>query len=144
MLEQGATAPGAQEADTIVLVEADARAAGWIGEMVAATWHRPVRLIHVEHPSEAAPQLADHPDAWVLLDLASFYADRIGLIAQVRTASPQVPIVVLSGDPEAGSAISFAAALIAKPIQPEQLLKQVARVLDGERPLRDDATAPGE
>jgi Amt family ammonium transporter len=95
LLEQGGTAPGAPEADTIVLVEADARAAGWIGEMLRATWHRDVRLIHVEHPSEAAPQLADHPDAWVLLDLASFYADRIGLIAQVRTASPQVPIVVV-------------------------------------------------
>lgn len=63
---------------------------------------------------------------------------------EMSRMNPQVPIVVLSGDPEAGSAISFAAALIAKPIQPEQLLKQVARVLDGERPLRDDATAPGE
>ncbi len=95
MLEEGATTPGAQGADTIVLVEADARAAGWIAEMLSATWPREVRLIHVEHPSEAARELADHPDAWVVLDLASFYADRIGLIAQVRTAAPLVPIVVV-------------------------------------------------
>jgi diguanylate cyclase (GGDEF)-like protein len=95
LLEQGVTAPGAPDADTIVLVAGDARAAGWIGEMLAATWHRQLRLVPVEHPSEAARELADQPSAWVLLDLASFYADRIGLITQIRTAAPQVPIVVV-------------------------------------------------
>jgi DNA-binding response OmpR family regulator len=50
---------------------------------------------------------------------------------EMRQANPDVPILVLSGDPEAGAATSFADAVIAKPIQPVELLDKVAELLQG-------------
>jgi DNA-binding response OmpR family regulator len=49
---------------------------------------------------------------------------------EMKRMKPAVPILLLSGDPEAASASSFAVALIAKPIQPPELLAQIAALFD--------------
>src|SRR5438270_2722972 len=126
LLDEGATKPAAAQADTIVLVDADPREPGWIGEMVTGTWRRRLRLVPVAHPSDAARELLERPEAWVLLDLASFHADRIGLITQVRTLAPQAPIVVVAdhADEDEGVAAIRAGAqdyLVKPELYPAQL-----------------------
>jgi DNA-binding NtrC family response regulator len=94
-------------------------------------------------PAEALRLFRTEPLDMVLLDYRlPDNGETVG--PEMSRMKPEVPIVVLSGDPEAGSAISFAAALIAKPIQPEQLLEEVARVFDGRPPRAGGATAPDE
>jgi DNA-binding NtrC family response regulator len=94
-------------------------------------------------PAEALRLFRTEPLDMVLLDYRlPDNGETVG--PEMSRINPEVPIVVLSGDPEAGSAISFAAALIAKPIQPEQLLKEVARVFDGRPPRGGAATASDE
>jgi diguanylate cyclase (GGDEF)-like protein len=112
VVNEGAKAGAATATDTIVIVGADPHTAGWIGDMLIATWHCELRFVPVQLAADAAREVLDHPDAWVLLDLASFYADRIGLIAQVRTVAPGVPIVVVAerdDEPEGLAAIQAGA-----------------------------------
>jgi DNA-binding response OmpR family regulator len=61
---------------------------------------------------------------------------------EMNRMKPGVPILVLSGDPEAASASSFAVALIAKPIQPPELLAQVATLFDSMPGRRGPSPAP--
>jgi DNA-binding NtrC family response regulator len=94
-------------------------------------------------PAEAWRLFSSQPVDMVLLDYRlPDNGETVG--PAMRRMNPQVPIVVLSGDPEAASAISFAAALIAKPIQPEQLLEEVGRVFDAAPRAGGDATRPDE
>lgn len=94
-------------------------------------------------PSEALRLFqAETPDL-VLLDYRlPDNGETVG--PEMNRMKPGVPILILSGDPEAGSASSFAVALIAKPIQPSELLAQVATLLDrmpgqrGARPAPED------
>jgi diguanylate cyclase (GGDEF)-like protein len=82
-------------ADMLVLVQAQ-DAAPWIGEMLRATWPEELRIVRAPRVSDAAAALEDQPEAWVLLDISSFPADRIGVVAQLRTLAPGAPIVVLA------------------------------------------------
>jgi diguanylate cyclase (GGDEF)-like protein len=82
--------------DTLVLVQAGQRAAPWIGEMLRSTTGEELQVVDAPGVSDAAERLAEHPHAWVLLDISSFYSDRIGVVAQLRALAPQAPIVVLA------------------------------------------------
>ena len=49
---------------------------------------------------------------------------------EMKRRKPQVPIAVLSGAPEAGEARPYADALLAKPMDPPDLLEKVAELID--------------
>jgi diguanylate cyclase (GGDEF)-like protein len=82
--------------DMLVLVQADQHASPWIGEMLQATWREELQLVRAPGVSDAAEELVAHPDAWVLLDISSFQADRVGVVGQLRALAPQAPLVVLA------------------------------------------------
>jgi CheY-like chemotaxis protein len=42
---------------------------------------------------------------------------------------PQLPVVVLSGDPEAAQAAEYADLLLPKPQEPEKLMREIRRLL---------------
>jgi CheY-like chemotaxis protein len=48
---------------------------------------------------------------------------------QVRALCPDTPIIVLSGDPEAAAATTFANLLVAKPVAPRALLDRIAELM---------------
>jgi diguanylate cyclase (GGDEF)-like protein len=80
----------------ILLVDDDPRAALWIGEMLRATWPEGLVLAHAERLNDAIQELLDRPAACVLLDLSLLGSDQLGAIEQLRTAAPDVPILVLA------------------------------------------------
>jgi CheY-like chemotaxis protein len=47
----------------------------------------------------------------------------------VKRLCPQLPLIVLSGDPEAASAAEFADLLLAKPQDPQALVAEIQRLL---------------
>jgi CheY-like chemotaxis protein len=48
---------------------------------------------------------------------------------QIRSARPDIPIIVLSGDPGAVAARDFADLLLGKPVPPPVLLGHIARLM---------------
>jgi CheY-like chemotaxis protein len=49
---------------------------------------------------------------------------------ELKRLRPGLPIIVLSGDPEAAQAVEFADLLLPKPQPPEQLLREIRRLLE--------------
>ena len=77
MLEKGATTPaGDGRPKPSCSWRPMPRAAGWIGAMLTATWPRRAARRPRRAPLRGCSGTAEHPDAWVVLDLASFYAER--------------------------------------------------------------------
>ena len=50
---------------------------------------------------------------------------------ELKRLRPSLPIVVLSGDPEAGQAVKFADLLLPKPQPPDHLVAEIRRLLQG-------------
>lgn len=69
-----------------------------------------------------------NPVDLVLLDFR-LPDDGTWLGQELKRRKPRVPIVVLSGAPEAIQATSYADALLPKPMEPPDLLKRVAELL---------------
>jgi diguanylate cyclase (GGDEF)-like protein len=80
----------------ILLIEHDPRISLLIGEMLRTTWGEGFVVTRTERVSDAAQELLDGGATCVLLDLSLPGPDRLGSIEQVRTAAPDVPIVVLA------------------------------------------------
>jgi diguanylate cyclase (GGDEF)-like protein len=93
-------------ATRILLIEADARTAMLIGEMLRAGWPEGLVIAHAQRISDASQELIDHGAGCVLLSLPEPDADPLHSLAQVRGAAPDAPIVVLSdcGDEDLGLA----------------------------------------
>ncbi len=87
--------PDAQPPTRVLLVESDPRAALLIGEMLRATWTGGLVVAHAERLADATQELLDQGAAGVLLGLPLPDADQLSPIEQIRTAAPDVPIVVL-------------------------------------------------
>jgi diguanylate cyclase (GGDEF)-like protein len=84
------------EAARILLVEEDPRAALLFGEMLRATWVNGLVLAHTEILKDAVQELTDRGASCVLLDLSLPGVDELGSIEQIRSAAPEVAIVVLT------------------------------------------------
>ena len=84
------------EPTRILLIEGDPHTALLIGEMLRATWPEGLALAHAQGLGDATQELLDHGATCVLLDLSLLGSDQLGLIEHVRTAAPDVPILVLA------------------------------------------------
>jgi diguanylate cyclase (GGDEF)-like protein len=78
-----------------LLVTPDHRAAALIAEMLQATWSDGLVIAHAQRLSDATHELLDHEVSCVLLALSP-RDDRIAALEQIRTAAPDVPILVVS------------------------------------------------
>jgi diguanylate cyclase (GGDEF)-like protein len=95
----GASQDGEQiDAPTLVralIVTGDRRTASLIGEMLQASWSDGLVVAHAGQLTDATHELLEHAASCVLLDLSE-HEDRIAAVEQLRTAAPDVPIVVLA------------------------------------------------
>ena len=99
MAKFGASQDGEQiDAPTLVralIVTGDRRTASLIGEMLQASWSDGLVVAHAGQLTDATHELLEHAASCVLLDLSE-HEDRIAAVEQLRTAAPDVPIVVLA------------------------------------------------
>jgi diguanylate cyclase (GGDEF)-like protein len=79
----------------VLLVEPDARAAVWIGEMLRTAWNGKLLVAHAERLDKGTQELLDHAVSCVLVDVSGLEGDRIVAVEQIRTAAPGVAIVLL-------------------------------------------------
>jgi diguanylate cyclase (GGDEF)-like protein len=96
---------GMGESARILLVEDDPRAALIIGEMLRTAWPEALVLSHTERLSDATQELLDRGATCVLLDLSLPDTNELSSLEQVRTAAPDVPIVVLADRAEEATAL---------------------------------------
>jgi diguanylate cyclase (GGDEF)-like protein len=90
----------------VLLVEDDPRAAMLIGEMLRAAWSEGLIVAHAQRFADATQELLDHGATCVLLDVPHQEGDPIAALEHLRSAAPDVPIIMLSdqADDEAGLA----------------------------------------
>ncbi len=129
---------GASTQARILLVEDDPRAAMIIGEMLRAIWTEGLVVAHAERISDATQELLDHGATCVLLDLSRHEGDRIAAFDRLRTAAPDVPIIVLSdqSDEETGLLVVKAGAqdyLIRPELHPARLSRAVKYAVERKR-----------
>jgi diguanylate cyclase (GGDEF)-like protein len=79
----------------VLLISPDYTAARQIDGLLHMAWTRAHLVTHAEWDSAAAEALLDHPACCVLLDVAPRDEDPLTLLEHVRTAAPDVPIVLL-------------------------------------------------
>jgi diguanylate cyclase (GGDEF)-like protein len=87
-----------------LIVTPDRRAAALIGEMLQATWSDGLVVAQARQLSDATHELLDDTATCVLLDLSE-RTERIAAVEQIRTAAPDVPIVVLSDEADESEAV---------------------------------------
>jgi diguanylate cyclase (GGDEF)-like protein len=87
-----------------LVVTPDRRAAALIGEMLQATWSDGLVVAHAGQLSDATHELLEQAASCVLLDLSQ-PGDRVAAVEQVRSAAPDVPIVVLADHPDEDEAM---------------------------------------
>src|SRR5947199_4168716 len=80
----------------VLMVEDDARAALLIGEMLRSVWPEGLVFSHAERLADATQELLERGATCVLLDLSLPGIDGLSAVEQVRTAAPNIPIVVLA------------------------------------------------
>jgi diguanylate cyclase (GGDEF)-like protein len=78
-----------------LIVTGDRRTASLIGEMLQASWSDGLMVSYAGQLTDATHELLEHTASCVLLDLSE-HEDRIAAVEQIRTAAPDVPIVVLA------------------------------------------------
>ncbi len=79
----------------VLLISRDYSAARQIDGLLHLAWSRAHLLTHAEWDAAAAEALLDHPACCVLLDTPPGDDDSLMLLEHVRTAAPDVPIVLL-------------------------------------------------
>ncbi|MBV9311940.1 MAG: EAL domain-containing protein [Solirubrobacterales bacterium] len=87
---------GSIDAARILMVEEDSRAALLIGEMLRSVWPEGLVLSHAERLGDATQELLERGATCVLLDVSLPDTDELSAVEQIRTAAPNVPIVVLA------------------------------------------------
>jgi len=85
-----------QSGSTLLLIEDNVFIARLVSEMLAAQ-DTQLELVHVERLADARMALADSRPACVLLDLTLPDAEGLQSLLEVRSAAPDVPVVVLTG-----------------------------------------------
>jgi diguanylate cyclase (GGDEF)-like protein len=128
----------AEAPSRLLLVEDDPRDAVVIGEMLRAQWPGGLVLGHVDRVSDACRELVDHGATCVLVDLTFPDAQGLEALAQVHTAAPDAPIVVLAEDVDeelAVRAIRLGAQdfLVKSEINPAMLRRSVSYAIERKR-----------
>ena len=97
---------GASRPARVLLVQDDLRGAMSIVEMLRTVWPQGLLVTHTRYVPDAVQELAEHGDTCVLLDLPQDRDQALADLEQLRAASPEAPIIVLSdyGDDEIGVA----------------------------------------
>ncbi|MDQ6605848.1 MAG: EAL domain-containing protein [Actinomycetota bacterium] len=82
----------------VLLIEDDPRTALLISELLRSSWATGLVFVHAERLGDAAQELLDRGASVVVLDTSSSSSPEEPLlnVDQVRTAAPDVPIIVLS------------------------------------------------
>ena len=91
--------PSSPGAARVLLVEEDPRAAMLIGEMLRAAWSDGLVVAHAQRLADASRQLREHGANCVLLDITGESPEPLARLEQLRSAAPELPIIVLSVDP---------------------------------------------
>ena len=141
MAKFGASQEGDQvEAPTLVralTVTGDRRTAALIGEMLQASWSNGLVVAHAGQLADARQELLEHAASCVLLDLSG-HEDRIAALEQIRTAAPEVPIVVLAEHDDEDEAVTVVKAgaqdyLIRSDLSPALLRRAVMYAIERKR-----------
>ncbi len=122
----------------MLLVEDDSRAAMLIVELLRGAWTQPLVIVHAARLADAAQELRDHGATCVLLDLPPAEDDPLGPLEHLRSADPDVPIIVLSGqaDEEFGLAAVTGGAqdfLLKSELNPGLLARAVRYAIERKR-----------
>src|SRR5436305_13008631 len=96
--------PAARSPARVVLVGSDLRTSLLIGEMLRQEWAECLVLCHAERLTDASHELLDRGASCVLLELPVHGTDHRVSVEQIRTAAPDVPIVVAAVRPDQVSA----------------------------------------
>jgi diguanylate cyclase (GGDEF)-like protein len=88
-----------------LLITPDRRTAALIAEMLKTSWADGLVIAHAERLTDATRELLDHPASCVLLALHR-REERAAAVEQIRTAAPDVPIVVLADDGDEDQAVA--------------------------------------
>jgi diguanylate cyclase (GGDEF)-like protein len=137
----GASQEGDQvDAATLVralIVTGDRRTAALIGEMLQASWSNGLVVAHAGQLTDATHELLEHAASCVLLDLSE-HEDRIAAVEQIRTAAPDVPIIVLAEHADEDEAVTVVKAgaqdyLIRSELSPALLRRAVKYAIERKR-----------
>ena len=90
----------------VLLIEAEPRAALWIGEMLRACWPEPLIIAHAERLDDALADIAGTPAGCIVLDVARPQYGWLDEVEQLRKDAAEVPIVVLADNSDDESAIA--------------------------------------
>ena len=121
-----------------LLVTPDRRTAALIAEMLEATWTDGLVVAHARRLSDATHELLDQPVGCVLLALPG-REERVAGVEQIRTAAPDVPILVLvatEGDEDEAVAAVRAGAqdyLICADLSPALLRRSLRHAIERKR-----------
>ena len=141
MAKFGVSQEGDQvDAPTLVralIVTGDRRTAALIGEMLQASWSNGLVVAHAGQLTDATHELLQHAASCVLLDLSE-HEDRIAAVEQIRTAAPDVPIVVLAEHADEDEAVTVVKAgaqdyLIRSELSPGLLRRAVMYAIERKR-----------
>jgi diguanylate cyclase (GGDEF)-like protein len=87
---------GKADAVRVLLIEDDPRTALLISELLRSSWATGLVFVHAERLGDATQELLDRGASVVVLDMSSAPEGPLLNVDQVRTAAPDVPIIVLS------------------------------------------------
>jgi diguanylate cyclase (GGDEF)-like protein len=120
-----------------LIVTGDRRTAAIIGEMLQASWSDGLVVAHASHLSDATDELLAHTASCVLLDLSDVVG-RIPGVEQIRTAAPDVPIVVLADHADEDEAVMIVKAgaqdcLVRSELSPALLRRSLMYAIERKR-----------
>jgi diguanylate cyclase (GGDEF)-like protein len=122
----------------VLLVEPDARAAVWVGEMLRSAWGDDLVMAHVERLEGGAHALLGRAVSCVLVDVSGLEGDWIAAVEQIQAAAPGVAIVLLFDEVEEQLALAALRAgaqdCLAKPDLCGALLRRAVKfAIEGKR-----------
>jgi diguanylate cyclase (GGDEF)-like protein len=132
--EQGGSAASTR----VLLIEDDPRAAMLIGEMLRAAWAQGLVIAHAQRFADATQELIDHGATCALLAISADDPDPLRTLEHLRSAAPDVPVIVLSdrADEDFGLAAVTAGAqdfLRASELNPVLLARAVRYAIERKR-----------
>ncbi len=122
----------------ILLVQLGPRSAGEIGEMLRSQWVERLMLSHAPRLSDAAAELLENGTTCVLVEIAQLGSAELSGIEQIRTAAPDVPIVVLTDSADDDSPLRAIRAgaqdyLIKSELRPAPLARSLRHAIERKR-----------
>ena len=128
----------AGESVVVLLVEPDARAAVWIGEMLRSAWDGDLLVTHVERIDSGAREFLGRAVSCVLVDVSGSNGEWIATVEEIQAAAPGVAIVLLFDEVEEQQALAALRAgaqdCLAKPVLSPALLRRAVKfAMEGKR-----------